>query len=62
MGDITRARGMMHLARDTGITCDGIYKTLGEQGNLSFATVVKVMPALGLPFNVVRAERTLLLG
>ena len=32
-GDIARARGMMQLARDTGITREGFYKALGEQGN-----------------------------
>lgn len=52
IGDIARARGMMQLARDTGITREGLYKALGEQGNPSFATVVKVMHALGLQFNV----------
>jgi probable addiction module antidote protein len=44
---------MMHAGpRDTGITREGLYKALGEQGNPSFATVVKVMCALGLQFNV----------
>ena len=52
VGDIARARGMMQLARDTGITREGLYKALGEQGNPSFATVVKVMHALGLRFTV----------
>ena len=52
VGDIARARGMMQLARDTGITREGLYKALGEQGNPSFATVVKVMDALGLQFNL----------
>lgn len=52
VGDIARARGMMQLARDTGITREGLYKALGEQGNPSFATVIKVMHALGLQFNV----------
>ena len=52
VGDVARARGMMQLARDTGITREGLYKALGEQGNPSFATVIKVMHALGLQFNV----------
>ena len=52
LGDIARARGMMQLARDTGITREGLYKALGEQGNPSFATVMKVMHALGLQFSV----------
>ena len=52
IGDVARSRGMMQLARDTGITREGLYKALGEQGNPSFATVVKVMHALGLQFNI----------
>lgn len=60
VGDVARARGMMQLARDTGITREGLYKALGEQGNPSFATVVKVMHALGLQFHVgVRADSLL---
>lgn len=30
--DTARARGMMQLACDTGITREGLYKALGEQG------------------------------
>ena len=52
VGDIARARGMVQLARDTGLTREGLYKALGDQGNPSFATVMKVMHALGLQFKV----------
>jgi probable addiction module antidote protein len=52
LGDIARARGMMQLAKDTGLTREGLYKALGEKGNPSFATVMKVMHALGLQINV----------
>jgi probable addiction module antidote protein len=30
VGDIARARGMMQLVRDTGITREGLYKALRE--------------------------------
>ncbi len=46
--DIARARGMMQLARDTGLTREGLYKALSPEGNPSFATVMKVCKALGL--------------
>ena len=52
---------MMQLARDTTITREGLYKALGELGNPSFATVVKVMHALGLQFNV-GARRVKMVG
>ena len=38
LGDVARARGMTQLARETGITRDGLYKALSPSGNPSFAT------------------------
>lgn len=51
LGDIARAKGMTQLARETGITRDGLYKALSPTGNPSFATVQKVMSALGYKFD-----------
>jgi probable addiction module antidote protein len=48
LGDIAKARGMSQVARDAGITREGLYKALGEQGNPSFSTIMKVVEALGL--------------
>ncbi len=48
LGDIARARGMAQLARDTGISREGLYKALSADGNPEFATVMKVIKALGL--------------
>ena len=48
LGDIARARGMAQLARDTGLTREGLYKALSKDGNPEFSTVVKVIHALGL--------------
>ena len=39
LGDIARTRGMTQLARETGVTRDGLYKALSPTGNPSFATV-----------------------
>jgi hypothetical protein len=52
LGDIARARGMMQLAKDTGLTREGPYKSLGEQGNPSLSTVMKVIHALGLQMHI----------
>lgn len=52
LGDVARARGMMQLARDTGMSREGLYKALGENGNPSFATVMKVLDALGMKLHV----------
>ncbi|MCE1249807.1 MAG: putative addiction module antidote protein [Comamonadaceae bacterium] len=48
LGDIARARGMTQLARDTGLTREALYRSLCATGNPSYATIVKVMQALGL--------------
>lgn len=48
LGDIARARGMMQLAKDTGLTREGLYKALSKDGNPSLGTVLKVVHALGL--------------
>jgi len=48
LGDIARARGMVQLAKDTGLTREGLYKALSKDGNPRLDTVLKVMRALGL--------------
>lgn len=48
LGDIARARGMSQLARDTGLARENLYKALSAEGNPEFATVLKVVKALGL--------------
>ena len=47
-----RARGMMQLSRDTGLTREGLYKALDENGNSSFATILKVTNALGFKISL----------
>jgi probable addiction module antidote protein len=48
IGDIARARGMVQLAKDTGMTREGLYKALSKSGNPSLGTVLKVLKVLGL--------------
>lgn len=48
LGDIARAKGMTHLARATGLGRESLYKALSAQGNPEFATVLKVVRALGM--------------
>lgn len=48
LGDIARARGMTHVARETGLGRESLYKALSPEGNPEFATVLKVVRALGL--------------
>jgi probable addiction module antidote protein len=48
LGDIARAKGMTQLARDTGLGRESLYKALSASGNPEFATIMKVVTALGL--------------
>jgi len=43
-----RVRNMSQLARDTGISREGLYKALSDKGNPSLETVLQVSRALGL--------------
>lgn len=52
LGNIARAHGMTQLASDTGMGRESLYKALSADGNPSFATILKVMRALGLKFQV----------
>jgi len=48
LGDIARAKGMSQVAKDAGLSRESLYRALGEGGNPSFATVLKVARALGV--------------
>jgi probable addiction module antidote protein len=52
LGDIARARGMTQLAREAGVGRESLYKALSATGNPEFATVMKVVQALGLRLHV----------
>ncbi len=52
LGVVARAKNMSQLARDTGLTREGIYKALSPEGNPTFATVAKIAKALGFQLTV----------
>ena len=56
LGIIARAKNMSQLARDTGLTREGLYKALSPEGNPTFATVAKVAKALGFKLSVQSAS------
>jgi probable addiction module antidote protein len=56
LGVVARARNMSQLARDTGLTREGLYKALSGEGNPSFATVLKVSRAMGFKWMLQQAE------
>ena len=55
LGDIARAKGMAQIARETGLGRESLYKALSPEGNPEFATVLKVVRALGLRLSATRA-------
>ena len=48
LGDIARSKGMTEIARKTGLGRESLYKALSPNGNPEFATVLKVIRALGI--------------
>lgn len=47
IGEVARARGMTQIAREAGLSRESLYKALSEEGNPEFATIMKVIKALG---------------
>jgi probable addiction module antidote protein len=54
LGDVARAFGMTEVANKTGLGREGLYKSLNEDGNPSFATIMKVLAAVGVQLRVVQ--------
>lgn len=48
LGAIARSQNFSEIARQAGMSREGLYKALSSDGNPSLATVVKVARALGL--------------
>ena len=57
LADVARARNMTELAGKMGISRQGLYKTLSENGNPEFATIQKLITALGLQMSIVTPVR-----
>lgn len=48
LGVMARERGMSHIARETGLARESLYRSLDVKGNPEFATVLKVLSSIGL--------------
>jgi len=55
LNDIARARGMSRLARDTGLTREGLYRALSVKGNPELSTVLRIIKALGMKLHAARS-------
>ena len=58
LGVVARARGMGEIAKNAGLNRESLYKALGETGNPEFATVMRIVRALGLTLSAHSAEAT----
>jgi probable addiction module antidote protein len=56
LGDVAKARGMSALARDSGIKREALYRALSDRGNAEFATIMKVVAAMGLHLTLAAPE------
>ena len=56
LGNIAKTRGMSQVASETGLARESLYRSLGAEGNPEFATVLKVMAALGLRLEATRVR------
>jgi probable addiction module antidote protein len=52
LGVVARAKGMSQIAQGAGLGRESLYKALSPNGNPEFATVLKVLRALGLKLKV----------
>lgn len=52
LGAIARSQNMSELARRVGMSRDGLYKALSEEGNPTWSTILKITNALGLRFEL----------
>ena len=52
LGVIARSKNMSELARQVGMSRDGLYKALSADGNPTWSTILKVTNALGLRFEL----------
>ncbi len=48
LGAIARTRGMTRIARATGLSRESLYRALSADGNPEFATVLRILEAVGL--------------
>jgi probable addiction module antidote protein len=52
LGDAARSEGMAQIARETGVTREGLYTSLSAGGNPSLVTIMKILHALGFRFRL----------
>jgi len=52
LGDIARSKGMAQIAKDLNLARESLYRSLSQDGNPSFSTIVKVLDNLGFQLSI----------
>jgi probable addiction module antidote protein len=52
IGDIARSKGMAQIAKELNLARESLYRSLSQDGNPSFNTVVQVLYNLGFQLSV----------
>jgi len=58
IGVVARAKGMSEVAKEAGVTREGLYKALSADGDPKLSTFLGVIRSLGLQLSVKRAEKS----
>jgi probable addiction module antidote protein len=56
LGTVARAKGMTELARSSGLSRESLYKSLCAEGNPEFATILRVLEALGFKMSIEKKD------
>lgn len=59
LGTVARAEGMSRVARDAGLNRVSLYTSLGEGGNPSLDTIMRVLDVLGFQLQAERKPKAL---
>jgi probable addiction module antidote protein len=52
INDIIKSKGYSKIAKDTGITREGLYKSFSGKTKPKFETICKVLDSLGFKFSI----------
>ena len=56
LADIARAKGMSIIAEQSGLELTSLYKALSPKGHPDFATILKVINAIGMKLQATSAK------
>jgi len=58
LGNVAKARGMMDVAKQTGLTREHLYTSLSENGNPTLQTLTSIINTLGYQLTIIPTHKT----